>query len=122
MPALFSITFAMSTMSVLLLSCTPETSIRPDGDLAATVKRVDCATVTPTVTVLPLGLAYDPTPAVVRVDAIVKFVMPPQHNVTSETSGLDVAFGATTCLQFPIAGIYSFACAAHNFSGSVVVE
>lgn len=107
---------------VALAACTPETSVRPDGSAPTTVKTVTCSTVTPTVTVMTLGLAYNPTPTTIPLGGIVQFVMPPQHNVASSTSGLAADFGATTCLQFPTAGTYSFACASHGFMGTVIVN
>ncbi len=113
---------AFGLAALLLVACNPATSIRPDGDLDTTVKMVDCATVTPTVTVMTAGLAYDPTPTQIAVGGIVRFVMPPQHNVSSATSGLAVNFGATQCLAFPIAGTYSFACSRHGFMGTVTVS
>ena len=108
--------------AVAVAACTPETSVRPDGGPPTTVKTVDCASVTPTVTVMTLGLAYNPTPSTIPLGGIVKFVMPPQHNVSSATPGLAVDFGAATCLQFPLAGTYSFACATHGFMGTVIVN
>ena len=111
---------ALLALSYVCAGCTPETSIRTDA-ANTIVKTVDCDAVTPTVTVMTLGLAYDPTPTSVPVGGIVKFVLPAQHNVTSATSGLFVPFGATMCLQFPEVGTYDFHCERHNFSGQVTV-
>lgn len=83
---------------------------------------VDCTTVTPTVTVVTTGLAYNPTPSMIPAGGIVKFVMPVEHNVASGSSGLAVGFGATTCLAFPTTGTYSFACSRHGFMGTVIVQ
>lgn len=105
-----------------LAACNPATSVRPDADPNTTVKRVDCATVTPDVVVMTAGLAYDPTPSQIATGGIVKFVMPTQHNVASETSGLAVDFGATSCLSFPEPGTYTFTCTRHGFMGTVVVS
>lgn len=83
---------------------------------------VDCGAVTSTATVATFGLAYDPTPTTISTGGIVKFVMAPQHNVSSETAGLSVTDGATTCLAFAEPGTYSFTCSHHGFMGTVIVQ
>ncbi len=105
-----------------IAACHPETSTRPDADPNTTVKHVDCALVTPTVIVQTAGLAYDPTPTQITTGQIVQFVMPAQHDVSSDTSGLAVDFGATSCLAFPEPGTYTFKCSRHGFMGTVVVS
>ncbi|MEJ7601381.1 MAG: hypothetical protein WKG01_25990 [Kofleriaceae bacterium] len=104
-----------------LVGCTPETSIRPDTKARTPIQAVSCASVTPTVTVMTFGLAYSPDPTTVAAGSIVQFVMAPQHNVTSSSPGLAVGFGATTCLEFPEPGTYTFECASHKFTGTVIV-
>lgn len=104
-----------------MAACNPATSIRPDGS-NDTVQHADCAAVTPAVTVMTAGLAYDPTPSQIKTGQTVQFVMPAQHNVSSDTSGLAVDFGATTCLTFPLPGTYTFKCSRHGFMGTVVVS
>jgi plastocyanin len=105
-----------------LAACTPETSVRPDADPNDVVKHVACGGVTPAVTITTVGLAFAPQSSTIAVDAVVRFELPPQHDVASATTGLAVDFGETACLQFPIAGRYAFACESHQFTGSIVVE
>lgn len=113
--------FVCVALVCVVAACNPETSIRPDADPDTVVKTIECAGVTPDLVVMTAGLAYDPTPSQIKTGGVVQFVMPPQHNVSSATSGLAVAYGATTCLKFPTPGMYMFACATHGFMGSVLV-
>lgn len=114
--------FTAGLFVLALATCDPATSIRTDASVNTTVKTVDCATATPTLTVMTAGLAYDPTPSMIKTGQTVMFVMAPQHNVSSTTSGLAVDFGGTRCLSFPTAGTYAFHCSAHSFVGTVVVS
>ena len=41
---------------------------------------------------------------------------------TIADSGLNVSFGATTCLMFTHTGMYGFHCMPHGFNGTIVVQ
>ncbi len=107
---------------LVIAACNPETSIRPDGDANTTVKHVDFSTASPSVAVMTVGLASDRSPSQITAGQVVEFVITPQRNVFSTTSGLAVDYGATTCLAFPEPGTYTFKCATHGFVGTVIVS
>jgi plastocyanin len=103
----------------------------PGGGVTATVKAVTCPTsgTMPMVTAAPADetMAYMPDATTVSVNGIVQFAMPPEHNVVPNPikpsdPGLQVDFGATTCLQFTSPGTYSFICKTHSFAGTVTVQ
>jgi plastocyanin len=98
------------------------------GNTAASVKEVTCPSSTvPTVDAQNAAGSFTPKDTTVAVNAIVKFTMGTEHDVVPNTvtttdTGLHVAFGATTCLQFSKAGTFGFACGTHGFAGTVVVQ
>jgi plastocyanin len=109
----------------------------PPGDAAAqadaglpSVRTVTCPpSVVPMVTTtgIAAGATYVPMSTTIRVGGIIKFMMPLDHNVspyasTATDPGLKVDFGATACLEFDKAGSFGFACSAHYFTGTVVVQ
>jgi len=103
----------------------------PGGDAAvavASVKQVACpAGAVPTVDAQNAANAFTPKDSTVAVNGIVKFTMGTEHDVvpntiTSTDTGLNVAFGATTCLQFTKAGTFGFACGTHGFAGTITVQ
>src|ERR1700753_3343766 len=103
----------------------------PTGGITPTVKTVTCPTsgTMPMVTAAPADdtMAYMPSATTVSVNGIVQFAMPPEHNVVPNPikpsdPGLQVDFGATTCLQFTAPGTYSFICHTNSFAGTVPVQ
>ena len=93
------------------------------------VKTVACPPgVVPTVSTAETNdTSYTPPSVTISVGGIVKFAMSPSHNVApnplkATDAGLKVDFGATACLEFDKAGTFSFMCASHGFTGTVVVQ
>jgi plastocyanin len=113
---------------------------RPDAAVDATVDgpptpppppvvEVDCASVTPTATVVinGSGNGYTITPsATIAVGQAALFRMPSRHNAVSGSPGqgdgkFTANFDATTCFRFDLAGTYPFFCGPHQFTGQLVV-
>ena len=70
---------------------------------------------------------YMPPSTTISVGGLVKFVMPPTHNVAPNSirpsdPGIHVDFGKTACLEFSKAGTFSFICTSHSFAGTIVVQ
>ena len=70
---------------------------------------------------------YMPISVAISRGGVVKFTMPPEHNVAPNPirpsdPGLTVGFGATACLEFDKAGTFSFICTVHSFAGMVTVQ
>jgi plastocyanin len=65
---------------------------------------------------------YSPSSVQIAPGEMVQFMLGSTHNVVSTTAGqtFSLAFGANACLQFDTAGTFTFKCAPHNFTGSVV--
>jgi plastocyanin len=97
----------------------PMTSDAPSADA---IRTVSCTGVTPVMTITTMGLAYSPMELTVPVGGIVEFMMPSQHNVASDSAGLDVPFGGTACLEFPVAGTFTYHCTAHGFMANITVQ
>ena len=78
-----------------------------------------------TATALP-PYQYQPTSSTIRLNDIVEFMMPLNHdvvpNATMSDSGLNVLFGETKCLQFTKTGTFGFHCSPHGFVGSITVN
>jgi plastocyanin len=95
---------------------------------AAKVQAVTCPnTADATVMTSTTVDAYVPMMTTVPVNAVVKFVMPGDHNVAPNTQtatdpALSVGFGETKCLKFNASGTYGFYCGPHGFTGSIVVQ
>jgi plastocyanin len=97
---------------------------------SATVQMVTCPA-TPAATVMTSGFMYAPVTTTINQGQVVKFVMPSDHNVapghhvsdsTLIDPGLNVDFGATTCLMFTQSGMYGFHCTTHSFDGTIDVQ
>ena len=88
----------------------------------ATIRAVDCASVTPAAMVTTQGLAYAPSALTIHAGSAVEWTLPPQHDVSSSTPGLAVGFGKTACLVFDEPGTYDYLCSAHGFTGTVTVQ
>ena len=92
------------------------------------VKAVTCpGTVAATVMTTSTVDAYMPMATTIPVNGIVRFVMATAHNVQPNTvspsdPGLVVNFGETKCLQFTVAGTFSFFCGPHGFAGTVTAQ
>lgn len=98
-----------------------------DAPGGATVMSVTCpATPAATITTSNTAFVYSPNAATITQGQVVKFVMSSTHNVvpnaSSSDSGLNVDFGATTCLMFTHTGTFGFHCAPHGFMGTVTVQ
>ncbi|MBV8760522.1 MAG: hypothetical protein JO257_24735 [Deltaproteobacteria bacterium] len=120
--------------AVALAACggdskTPDASSSHDG-AAATVQMVSCPA-TPAATVTTSGFMYSPQMVTINQGQVVKFMpavdhnVAPGHNPTDSTiadPGLNVTFGATTCLMFTQTGMYGFHCVPHGFNGTVIVN
>ena len=97
-------------------------------DAAATVRTVDCTTNPPVATVTAMAGMYEPEATTIKVNQVVKFVTPSEHNVVpvfpDSDSGLSVGFNKTQgeCLQFTATGPFNFKCAPHQFMGSITVN
>jgi len=93
------------------------------------VRTVTCPPgVVPTVTATDGNdTTYMPPSTTISRLGIVKFMMPPTHNVApnpirASDPGLHVDFGQTACLEFDKAGTFSFICTSHSFAGTIVVQ
>ena len=120
--------------AVVLAACggdskTPDAAVTADSR-PATVQMVTCPA-TPAATVTTSGFAYSPATTTITQGQIVKFMPAIDHNVvpghiptdtTIADPGLNVTFGATTCLMFTQSGMYGFHCGPHQFNGTVVVQ
>lgn len=93
-----------------------------DVSSGASVKTVDCAAAAPAMTVTTVGNSYQPSGVRIPAGGVVRWMLPAQHDVASSTPGLRVDFGGNVCLQFMVAGQYSYQCSAHGFTGNVTVE
>jgi len=100
-----------------------------DGGADAPVVQSTLMVVTPCAgeaATVTAGAAYEPPATSVSQGAIVKFVMPSDHDVAPSTPlddpGLMVGFGETKCLRFTTPGTYKFKCTAHGFTGTVTVN
>jgi plastocyanin len=103
-----------------------DTSGQPDAPPAtAAVESVTCpAEGTEDALVITMNSMFVPMTTTITVDEIVRFETEGSHNVESTTSGEDfgVGFGQVGCFRFTEAGDYTFRCAPHGFTGTVVVE
>ena len=96
---------------------------RPTADSAPpAVHMVACSGSPPTITTG--NNVYVPTSVQIAPGEMVHFMLAQPHNVVSTTAGqtFSLGFGADACLQFDIAGTFTFKCGPHNFTGSVVVQ
>jgi len=86
------------------------------------VHQVACSGSPPTITTP--GLMYSPNTVTIAPGEMVHFMLMSTHNVVSTTAGqtFSLGLGADACLQFDIAGTFTFKCGPHNFTGSVVVQ
>ncbi|MCW5806442.1 MAG: cupredoxin domain-containing protein [Deltaproteobacteria bacterium] len=72
--------------------------------------------------------AFIPMTTTISQGQIVKFVMSDlDHNVQPNAlpptdPGLNVGYGATTCLRFTQSGTFKFACGMHFFGGTITVN
>jgi plastocyanin len=94
----------------------------PDAAASTSIKAVDCASASPAMMVTTVGNAYQPAQASIPVGGVIKWTLPPQHDVSSTTAGLHVDFGGTVCLQFTQASQYSYKCSVHGFTGAITVQ
>ncbi len=110
-------------------SKTPDAAVTHDSH-PATVQMVTCPA-TPAATVTTSGFMYSPMTTTITQGQIVKFMPAIDHNVvpghvpsdsTIADPGLNVSFGATTCLMFTQTGMYGFHCGPHMFNGTIVVQ
>lgn len=85
---------------------------------------------TPDAEVTAPGFAYTISRSSLPVGAVVKFTMPALHDANSgpvnggvpaPDGKFRVAFGATVCLRFTVAGTYPFYCGPHLFTGSLTI-
>ena len=120
---------------VVLAACggdskSPDAAVTHDSASNATVQMVTCPA-TPAATVTTSGFMYSPMTATISQGQVVKFMPAIDHDVepghfpldqTLADSGLNVSFGATTCLMFTQPGMYGFHCGPHHFNGTVVVQ
>jgi plastocyanin len=96
---------------------------RPNADAAPqAVQMVTCSGTPPLITTV--GNSYSPMSVQIAPGEMVQFMLGSTHNVVSTTAGqtFSLGFGANACLQFDIAGTFTFKCGPHNFTGSVVVQ
>jgi plastocyanin len=108
---------------LLIAACSSSNdAATPDAASTATVRAVDCATVTPAASITTTSNAYTPNQSTIAVGGVIKWTLPAPHDVASTTAGLVVDFGATKCLQFTAAGTFAYHCSAHGFTGSVTVQ
>lgn len=108
-----------------LVACGDDGGSTPpiDAPGGAAATRVECATVTPTVTVTAPGFAFEPENATIAVGQVVAFDMPATHSAVSDTAGLfNATFNTTTCYRFDRAGTYPYHCDPHQFPGTIVVQ
>lgn len=114
--------------AVVLVACGSD-SKTPDA-AAATVMMVSCPPA-PDATVTTSGFMYSPMTTTISQGQIVKFMPASEHDVvpghqpsdtTIADSGLNVGFGATTCLMFTHTGMFGFHCMPHGFNGTIVVQ
>jgi plastocyanin len=120
---------AASIVFVLLIGCSGVDDTNNDGDSGPAVAVVDCASVTPAVTIATIGMgeaaSYDPSNVDIAVGRVVRFAMPTEHDVAPDPptdANVSVQFGETKCLRFARAGTYEFHCTLHAFRGSIVVH
>jgi plastocyanin len=101
-----------------------------DAAPVATAVTVDCATNTPTATVIEMDTvdAFMPMMTSINMGQVVKFTTSASHNVKPNPiapktdAGLDVTFNTTKCLRFTATGTFGFMCSVHSFVGSVTVN
>lgn len=124
----------LALCALLLAACgsdskTPDASSAHDS-AAATVQMVTCPA-TPAATVTTSGFMYSPSSVTITQGQVVKFMPAIDHDVvpghqpsdsTIADPGLNVSFGATTCLMFTQTGMYGFHCMPHGFNGTVTVQ
>jgi plastocyanin len=125
----------LAVMVLVVAACGSSDSKSADAPAAhdsppSAVQMVTCPA-TPAATVTTSGFMYAPMSTTISQGQVVKFVMPAEHNAapghtpadsTLSDSGLNVDFGATTCLMFTQTGMYGFHCTAHSFNGTIVVQ
>ncbi len=95
----------------------------------ATVMMVTCPA-TPALTIgTGPGNAYNPTTGTIAVGDIVRFQLGGSHNVVPHPTmpsdpGLRLGFGANACLQFTVAGAFTFQCQPHapGMRGTITVQ
>ena len=92
------------------------------GGAPQNVQRVECTGTPPLVKTG--DNVYVPASTTIAPGGMVHFVLAPNHNLSSTTAGqiFSLDFGDDACLQFDVAGTYTFRCTAHPFSGTVVVQ
>jgi len=123
MPVMTSTRWLPGSALLLIAACSSSSDpATPDAAANATVRAVDCATVTPAASITTTGNAYTPNQSTIAVGGVLKWTLPAQHDVASTTAGLVVDFGATKCLQFTAAGTFAYHCSAHGFTGSITVQ
>jgi plastocyanin len=66
-------------------------------------------------------LKFTPASMTIAKGTIVKFIMSPSHDAHSGAL-FTVNSSETACVQFNAVGTYTFLCAPHGFSGSVIVQ
>lgn len=97
-------------------------------DALQLVTTATCGTEVLTVETSGNSYTFSPNNDPIAVGDIVKFVMPPTHNVAPDSSasmtdpGLRVNFNETKCLQFTAVGAFTFKCTPHGFTGTITVE
>ena len=115
--------------ALVLAACGGSDSKTADA-AAPTVMMVTCPA-TPDAVVTTSGFMFSPETTTISQGQIVKFMpaidhdVVPGHNPADSTiadPGLNVSFGATTCLMFTHTGMYGFHCMPHGFNGTIVVQ
>jgi len=120
-------TLLLAVTSIALFACGggggSDIDARPLADAAPqTVHMVACTGTPPTI--VTVGNSFSPNAVTIAPGGLVHFQLDSIHNVVSTTAGqtFSLPFGADACLQFDVAGTFTFKCAPHNFSGSVMVQ
>ncbi|MBA3820052.1 MAG: hypothetical protein H0X17_14250 [Deltaproteobacteria bacterium] len=102
-----------------------------DAPVAATVVTVDCATVTPVMTVMTMEnpRGFTPSAITIGVNDVVRFQPADSHNVVpnsmlpSDPGLRSGALGAVACLRFTATGMFNYQCQPHpTMKGRVTVQ
>ena len=120
-------TLLLTVTSIALASCGggggSDIDARVFADAApASVHMVACTGSPPLI--VTSNFMYSPTSVTIAPGGLVHFQLEGIHNVVSTTPGenFSLGFGADACLQFDVAGTFTFKCGPHNFTGSVMVQ